>query len=96
VVAMRVHLDDSVESNGPLRIVPATHRLGVLSDSEISSNVDHRLTRSLTAATGDVIAMRPLVIHSSQKAESNAPRRVLHIEYSSARAFDGMRLAITG
>lgn len=35
---------------------------------------------------GGVIAMRPLIVHASSKAESDLPRRVLHIEY--ARSLD--------
>jgi hypothetical protein len=30
VLAIRVHLDDSNEENGPLRVLPGTHRRGVL------------------------------------------------------------------
>jgi hypothetical protein len=33
---------------------------------------------------GGVLAMNPLLIHSSVKAKNNRPRRVLHIEYSDA------------
>src|ERR1700686_5464650 len=34
-LALRVHLDDSTAQNGPLRVRPATHKLGILSDDEI-------------------------------------------------------------
>ena len=33
VLALRVHLDDSTASNGPLRVSPGTHCKGVLTDS---------------------------------------------------------------
>ena len=33
---MRLHLDDSLADNGPLRVLPGTHRLGRLSDVEIA------------------------------------------------------------
>jgi len=33
--ARRVHLDDSNETNGPLRVLPATHTRGVLQHEEI-------------------------------------------------------------
>jgi ectoine hydroxylase-related dioxygenase (phytanoyl-CoA dioxygenase family) len=36
IVALRVHLDNSTSANGPLRVLPNTHALGVLSDKEIS------------------------------------------------------------
>ncbi len=35
VLALRVHLDDSTAENGPLRVLPGTHKLGVLSDEAI-------------------------------------------------------------
>ena len=35
VLALRVHLDDSSLENGPLRVVPKSHELGVLSDEEV-------------------------------------------------------------
>jgi len=35
LVALRVHLDDSLSENGPLRVIPGTHRRGVLSDQAI-------------------------------------------------------------
>src|SRR5262249_44479391 len=33
VLALRVHLDDSTETNGPLRVIPGTHRAGTLTDA---------------------------------------------------------------
>jgi len=39
VVALRVHLDDSLSHNGPLRVLPGTHTLGVLSDEQIRDAV---------------------------------------------------------
>jgi hypothetical protein len=34
------------------------------------------------AASGGVVAMRPLIVHASSKANDDRPRRVLHIEYA--------------
>jgi hypothetical protein len=42
-----------------------------------------------------VLAMRPLLIHSSSKARAPEPRRVLHIEYAdSLDLAEGIRLAV--
>ena len=35
VLALRLHLDDSTAANGPLRVLPGTHTLGVLTDVSI-------------------------------------------------------------
>ena len=95
VLALRLHLDDSVAENGPLRVLPGTHTLGVLSDEAL-----HDLSTKVAAVDclvprGGVLAMRPLVVHASSKSQSSAPRRVLHIEYAaSANISDELELAI--
>jgi ectoine hydroxylase-related dioxygenase (phytanoyl-CoA dioxygenase family) len=86
VLALRLSLDDSTTENGPLRILPGTHTLGVLSDDaihDISQRID---PVDCTAAKGGVVAMRPLVVHASSKSKTDCPRRVLHIEYASSRS----------
>jgi hypothetical protein len=95
VVALRVHLDHSTAANGPLRVLPGTHKSGVLSDEQV-----HRLSTQLnsvtcTVARGGILTMKPLLIHASSKSESQLPRRVLHIEYSAVPIFaDGAKLAV--
>jgi ectoine hydroxylase-related dioxygenase (phytanoyl-CoA dioxygenase family) len=82
IVALRLHLDDSSESNGPLRVLPGTHALGVLADSQVDELVASRQPVACVAPRGSVVAMRPLILHASSKATSKEPRRVLHIEYA--------------
>jgi ectoine hydroxylase-related dioxygenase (phytanoyl-CoA dioxygenase family) len=95
ILALRVHLDDSTSANGPLRVIPNTHRDGVLADCEVQERASKSIGVVCTAARGDVIAMRPLVIHASSKAENESPRRVLHIEYASRIEVAGkLRLAV--
>ena len=83
VLALRVHLDDSESANGPLRVIPDTHCYGVLSDSAMQKRVSTSQDVECTVTRGGVIAMRPLIIHASSKAENDSPRRVLHIEYAA-------------
>lgn len=95
VVALRLHLDDSTEANGPLRVLPGTHELGVLSDEEIERHATYGEPVELPMTKGGVIAMRPLAIHASSKSRSHTPRRILHIEYSSTKEFPGgLQLAL--
>jgi ectoine hydroxylase-related dioxygenase (phytanoyl-CoA dioxygenase family) len=86
VVALRVSLDDSTATNGPLRVLPGTHTSGVLTDDEIARHAKDAPAVDCVASRGGVVAMRPLTIHASSKSTDAAPRRVLHIEY--ARALD--------
>jgi ectoine hydroxylase-related dioxygenase (phytanoyl-CoA dioxygenase family) len=84
VVALRVHLDESAGDNGPLRVIPGSHRLGLLSAEAIHELVRTEPFVECQVGRGGVLAMRPLVVHSSSKAISRRPRRVLHIEYADA------------
>lgn len=83
VLALRIHLDDSTSDNGPLRVLPRTHKLGVLNDDEIYALAVRTTPVECVAAKGGVVAMRPLVVHSSSKSRTQTPRRVLHIEYAA-------------
>ena len=84
VVALRVHLDPSEADNGPLRVLPGSHTAGVLTDREVLDRVAAGNPIDCMVCRGGVLAMRPLLIHSSSKARSTAARRVLHIEYADA------------
>jgi len=95
VVALRLHLDDSTSENGPLRVLPATHTMGVLSDNAIHGLSIRTTAVDCLARRGGILVMRPLIVHASSKSRSAMPRRVLHIEYAaSASIGDGLELAI--
>lgn len=78
LVALRAHLDDCGSANGPLRVVPESHRHGRLSADAARALREQRGAFECIARRGDVLAMRPLLLHSSSKAQAQAPRRVLH------------------
>ncbi len=95
IVALRIHLDPSEKDNGPLRIVPGSHRRGVLTDEQVGAAVQSNGFEECLVSCGGVIAMRPLAVHSSSKAAGARPRRVLHIEYAASLDLaEGIRLAI--
>jgi ectoine hydroxylase-related dioxygenase (phytanoyl-CoA dioxygenase family) len=94
VVALRLHLDDSRPDNGPLRVVPGTHALGLLTESDIA-RLTTEVSVDCTVSVGGVVAVRPLIVHASSKAENDLPRRVLHNEYArSLELGDGQKLQI--
>ena len=83
IVALRVHIDDSTSASGPLRVLPGTHRGGVLSTEAIEC-ASHQINAvECLAPAGGVVAMRPLLLHASSKSTAQCQRRVLHIQYTA-------------
>jgi len=83
VLALRIHLDDSTDKNGPLRVLPGTHTLGVFTDDAIEGLAAEIDPVDCLVTAGGVVAMRPLIVHASSKSLTEMPRRVLHIEYAA-------------
>jgi ectoine hydroxylase-related dioxygenase (phytanoyl-CoA dioxygenase family) len=94
VLALRIHLDDSTADNGPLRVLPGTHKMGVLDDDEIHKLAEHLTSQDCLVPKGGILAMRPLIVHASSKSRSQTARRVLHLEYAACCTIDGLQLAM--
>jgi ectoine hydroxylase-related dioxygenase (phytanoyl-CoA dioxygenase family) len=96
VLALRLHLDDSTHENGPLRVLPGTHTMGILGDETIHDMITRTTAIDCLVSRGGILVMRPLIVHASSKSLDETRRRVLHIEYAAAATFaDGLELAIT-
>jgi hypothetical protein len=80
MLTARIHLDRVTEENGPLRVIPGSHRDGK----------EFRLgdvpPRAVLAEPGDVLLMRPLVVHCSNRShpETDRHRRILHLEFAAS------------
>ncbi|MBX7053902.1 MAG: phytanoyl-CoA dioxygenase family protein [Pyrinomonadaceae bacterium] len=96
VIALRLHLDPSTEDNGPLKVIPGSHSLGLVDQNEVVRYASKSSHVTCTVGKGGVIAMKPLLIHSSSKSTSPEPRRVLHIEYATRlRLSETIQLALS-
>jgi hypothetical protein len=83
LLAVRLHLDDCDERNGPLRVLSGTHLNGVLTDNDIEG-AKTRVTESVClASVGEALLLRPLLLHASSPALEPRHRRVLHVVYHS-------------
>jgi ectoine hydroxylase-related dioxygenase (phytanoyl-CoA dioxygenase family) len=82
MVAIRVHLDHCVATNGPLRVLPGSHRHGWL-DDELAQWKARVPEVVCIAKAGDVVGMCPLTLHASAAAETPKHRRVIHLEYAN-------------
>lgn len=82
LIAVRIHLDDNNESNGPLEVIPGSHNYGILSDVEIKNSVSQQKAHTCITRRGGVLVMKPLLLHSSKRSISLHPRRVIHLVFS--------------
>ena len=83
MLSLRLHLDDCGPSNGPLKIIPGSHRLGRLPVREVLELGVREEPTTCLAGAGDVLAMRALTVHASDPAAAPTHRRVLHLDFSA-------------
>lgn len=84
ILALRIHLDSSTHSNGPLRVIPCSHHARILNEADFVQYLENEPKVECVVGKGGVIAMSPLILHASSKAISDEPRRVIHIEYTES------------
>jgi hypothetical protein len=90
MVALRLHLDDCLEDNGPLQVLPGSHRAGRLGAEKIQNWRAHTLSVSCNINRGGVVLMRPLLLHASSAARRPGHRRVIHLEFASKNLPGGL------
>ena len=83
MLGVRVHLDDCGADNGPVRVLPGSHRVGRLSAAAIDAWRTAHPAVDCLAERGAILAIRPLILHASSAAVSPAHRRVLHLEFAA-------------
>jgi hypothetical protein len=90
MLTLRLHLDDADEENGALHVLPGTHALGKLDTARIQALRAEISVHACKAKAGDVLLMRPLLLHASSKSTSERHRRILHIEFSGFELLGGL------
>ncbi len=78
MLTLRLHLDDTNEENGALLVDPGSHRLGKLRIEHIAPSNPI----ACNCETGDILIMRPLLFHASNRSINSKPRRVLHLDFA--------------
>ncbi|TWI96725.1 phytanoyl-CoA dioxygenase PhyH [Mucilaginibacter frigoritolerans] len=88
---VRIHLDDTDEGNGALKVIPGSHLKGIYRTESIDWNTEVENVCNVKA--GGVMIMRPLLMHASSRTTTNKKRRVVHIEFSRYSLPDGINWA---
>jgi predicted DNA-binding transcriptional regulator YafY/ectoine hydroxylase-related dioxygenase (phytanoyl-CoA dioxygenase family) len=88
-LTVRIHLDDTDETNGALRVIPGSHHKR-FNDLEIQTISQNSLPFVSEVAAGGIQLMRPLLLHASSKATSQKHRRVIHLEFTNHELSNGL------
>ncbi len=91
MVTLRIHLDDATEENGCLKVIPKSHQFGILDTCQQENMIQNHPHHLCLAKAGDLLVMRPLLLHSSSKGISPRHRRIVHVEYSDFPLPMGMK-----
>jgi ectoine hydroxylase-related dioxygenase (phytanoyl-CoA dioxygenase family) len=78
---IRIHLDDTDEHNGALKVIPASHLKKIYRPENIQHNKETE--HICEVKKGGVMLMKPLILHSSSRTSNKKRRRVIHIEFSN-------------
>lgn len=68
VVTLRLHLDDCDATNGALKVVPGSHRQGVVPAATIATHTPQATVCAVPA--GGVMRIKPLLVHASNRSTS--------------------------
>jgi len=91
MITVRLHVDRCDETNGPLRVLPGSHRVGKLSDEEIAARRAAGDEVACTCDVGGAVLMRPLLLHASSPATRPGHRRVVHLEFGPIAPADSVK-----
>ena len=96
MVAVRLHVDPCTSGNGPLRVIPGSHRAGTLSSEAIDDLREMTDEQQLLVGRGGVVVMRPMLLHASSKSHTIEARRILHFLFGPKTPPAGLqwRLAV--
>lgn len=81
IVTIRIHLDDTNEDNGALKVIPKSHLKGIYRPETIDWTAENEI--SCHVPKGGIMLMKPMLLHSSGRTVNNKKRRVIHIEFSN-------------
>jgi ectoine hydroxylase-related dioxygenase (phytanoyl-CoA dioxygenase family) len=81
IFTIRIHLDDTDENNGALKVVPNSHSKEIYRPETIDWNLETEEICSVNK--GGIMIMKPLILHGSNRTTNNQKRRVIHIEFSN-------------
>ncbi|AWW28694.1 hypothetical protein DN752_00240 [Echinicola strongylocentroti] len=81
-LVIRIHLEETIEENGALRILPGSHKKKLIED-EVYSPPINRFPAIAEVSSGGLHLMKPLLVHSTSYNEMGNSAKVIHIALNS-------------
>lgn len=88
IFTIRIHLDDTNENNGALKVISASHKKGIYRPETIDWKIEKEAI--CCVPSGGIMIMKPLLLHSSSRTIDSRRRRVIHIEFSNIEFENGL------
>lgn len=80
IYTIRIHLDNTDENNGALKVVPGSHAKGICRPETIDWTFETEAICNVEE--GGIMIMKPMILHGSNRTTNGKKRRVIHIEFS--------------
>jgi ectoine hydroxylase-related dioxygenase (phytanoyl-CoA dioxygenase family) len=80
IFTIRIHLDNTDENNGALKVIPGSHLKNIYRPETIDWT--NEIETICKVNKGGIMIMKPLLLHGSNRTTNNNKRRVIHIEFS--------------
>ncbi|MCX2575379.1 phytanoyl-CoA dioxygenase family protein [Pedobacter sandarakinus] len=81
IYTIRIHLDETDENNGALRVIPKSHLKKIYRPETIDWTREKETICKVKK--GGIMIMKPLILHTSGRTTNNKKRRVIHIEFTN-------------
>jgi Phytanoyl-CoA dioxygenase (PhyH) len=91
IFTIPIHLDDTDENNGALKVIPKSHNKNIYRPETIDWTTETETICKVNR--GGIMIMKPLLLHSSGRTINNNKRRVIHIEFSNQELPIGIKWA---
>ncbi|MBC7861860.1 MAG: phytanoyl-CoA dioxygenase family protein [Bacteroidia bacterium] len=89
IFTIRIHLDDTDENNGALKVIAGSHLKNIYRPETI--DWEKETETICKVPTGGIMIMKPLLLHCSGRTTNNEKRRVIHIEFSDSELPEGLK-----
>ncbi|WP_298122223.1 phytanoyl-CoA dioxygenase family protein [Flavobacterium sp.] len=83
IFTIRIHLDDTNEKNGALKVLKKSHLKSICRIDSIEFEKEIEVFCNVNS--GGIMLMKPLLFYASNKTTNEKNRRVIHIEFSNKK-----------